>query len=339
MKLNDIIIRNIDKIPRVRITIPFMKRYILHNTAKTQIFSNIRPKNIFWKLKVEKLQLLGAKTYINGAHIYKFGGTATVMAEYVNTSPVPHLANVKLEVDGSITMLKLLMGPNTRYQQTHTFTVTEPKQYEITASISPTRPTIEARVSDSLTINVAVGLFDNRLKPVSEYPVSGAENAKLDIPYSFTGKTYIYPQQLPNGITINSIRATPVSGIITFEGQMYRHPLDIPYIELLFRVRNTSGADYIISYWGTVAIVIYDDPRYASLAEVTPHVPKRYTELSLRNNSTTTIKISIPIPTQFYGYVLLGHLMKMYSIEGSSRMFTYAGGVFTEQTIYRILLP
>jgi hypothetical protein len=217
--------------------------------------------------------------------------------------------------------------------------VSEPKNLTCKASSKP-RPERPGayiidviRESNSLTLTYPIGLFDDRYKPVSEYPVSGVDNAVLDIPYSWRIQNTIYPQPVLSGLSFSNLNISFVSGFLQYEGKYYKDPSGNNTVRISCRVTNNSQYDLNVRHWGLVVSVLYEDNQHVSQANVSVSFPT----FDLYRGQYRDYSIDVNLPTWAYGRVAIAHALNFY--DKATNTLRYTGGPFYCFEVYRLRLP
>lgn len=149
-------------------------------------------------------------------------------ARYIYNGIKPETLLIEQSVDSEKQSFLAFFPPKSYIDVTTSTTVSEPKYIacKATSKPRPERPgayIIDViRESNSLTLSYPIGLFDDRYKPVSEYPVSGVDNAVLDIVYSWRVESTVYPQPVLSGLMFSNMSVSFVSGFCNTRGSSTR---------------------------------------------------------------------------------------------------------------------
>jgi len=278
--------------------------------------------------KIDAVNLTGYRTTYGNAFIIKNGDSLTFSARYVSTRS--GVGIIEQQIGNNKKIINVLFPtPNSYYDLSLDYIPSNPEKLTCTASIKPKA----IGQGDVVTQVYPIGMFDLRDKPVSEYPVSGADNYVLDIAYSWQDKIHIYPTP-PTEITFSNIRFTLKSGFVSFEGNNYRDPNATLYADFLFNISTSYGASVTIKHWGILVGVMYDGCRNVSQVDVTNQVGKP-SDVSGYNVGAMYSFKNVPFPNWIYGKAFLIYALKVFK----NGYPVYYGGPVIQFTIGRLRLP
>jgi len=184
---------------------------------------------------------------------------------------------------------------------------------------------------DSQVKNYEIGLFDDRYKPVDQYPVPGADNTELDLVYDFRVQNLIYPEPLLDRTRIEGMEVEYEAGFVEYRGKMYRNPHVDAQMRFRWEFHNDRDKPLTLVHWGMPLSVLYEDNLHCSQINVDITFPDRTVDprKSVRYEFTTVI------PLWAYGRVSLAHAVNVYE----DGLLRYSGGPFYCFEVFRIVLP
>jgi hypothetical protein len=278
---------------------------------------------------VEKCDLLAPKdsfAVYRNVYVFEAGTEVIFRGRYVSTLFKPSTAKVVQSIDEDKRIVRVLFpGRGSYYECDVKHKIDKVGTLTATASIS------WRLRGDVQTKNYEVGLFDWRDKPVSEYPVSGADNAVLDLAYSWKDGNFVYPPQLPEGLSFTDMALSFESGFCPFKGRYYKDPTVNNVLRLRFRVLNNTGKPVTIKFWGAPFSVLYEDLRHVSQVNINLSVEDRM----VQNGYSTEYSFTINIPPWAYGKIAPALAFRIYR----NGMLVYGGGPFFQASVGRLLLP
>ena len=187
------------------------------------------------------------------------------------------------------------------------------------------------REYNSLSQVYSIGLFDDRYKPVDEYPVQGVDNAILDIPYSWGIENKVYPLPLPNGLIFDNLSVNFVSGFINYENKFYKDPETNNTVRITARIINNTGYTLNVQNYGLVLSTLYEDNRHVSQAIIDISFPS----FTMYNGTTYNYSLDINLPTWAYGKIAIAHAINFFR----NGILFYTGGPFFCFEAFRLRFP
>ena len=288
----------------------------------------VKPLAIRQAIRITGTKFSGYRTTLRNAFIAKPNDTLVFEVNYKNQLMRPNMAKIVQKIgDVEFTAQVLFMGGAPFTFQTSK-QITSPATLECSAQVTSELGIFRY---DSVSQRYSIGLFDDRYKPVAEYPVSGVSNAVLDIAYSWKVQNTIYPTPLPSGLTIDSLSIERVSGFITYEEKAYKDPAVNNTIRIKARIVNNTGATLTIRHWGLPLSVLYEDNRHVSQINVDVSFPTR----TIAHGTSYTYSLDINLPIWTYGKIAIAHAVDFYK----NGMYIYGGGPFYCLEAFRLRLP
>jgi len=272
----------------------------------------------------------GYRVIARNAYIGKYGDELTYEVYFKNNLYRPTIAKITQKIGEVERTTSILFKPKESRSYSVTKKLTRPES--LTCSASATSELGLFRY-DSISERYDVGLFDDRYKPVEEYPVSGVDNAALDVAYDWTVGTFIYPTPLPEGLSIEKISVSLKSGFISFEDKNYKDPAVNNTIRISARIINRTGDILTIKHWGLPLSVLYEDNKHVSQINVNVSISDR---TLYGYGEYYDYHLDINLPNWCYGKVAIAHAMNFYK---GKRTFIYGGGPFICLECFRLRLP
>jgi len=323
------------RLPRVypvktlRERIPFQVKNLIQ--ARDRIRNElalVKPLAIRKAVVITGANFSGYRTTLRNAYIGKYGDTLKFTVNYESQLTRPTMAKLVQRIGDVEKTMHVLFMPRAPYTLSVEKTLTDPASLRCSASVTSELGIFRY---DSISQTYNVGLFDDRYKPVEEYPVSGADNARLDIAYSWRITNLVYPTPLPEGLTIDSMWARFQSGFLSYGGKYYKDPGTNNIIRVGARIRNITGAKITLKNWGFPLSVLYEDNRHVSQINVNVSFPDR----TLYHGQLYSYYLDIPLPTWCYGKVALAHALNVYK----GGHYIYGGGPLWQIECFRLRLP
>jgi len=268
------------------------------------------------------------------------GDSISFKARYTYGGVKPEVIVLEQRIDGAKKTATILFPMRGSYYDLEVSTqITDPKNVTCKAISKPRRELPLRYLLDwmreynEVTQTYPIGLFDERPKPVSEYPVSGVDNAVLDIPYSWSVQNTAYPQPALGGLSFTDMRVEFSSGFLMYEGRPYKDPSSNNTVRVRCRIVNNSSYDLSVRHWGLVLSTLYEDNRHVSQANVDVSFPS----FDLYRGQYRDYYLDVNIPSWAYGRVAIAHAMNFY--DKATGTLRYAGGPFYCFEVYRLRLP
>lgn len=288
----------------------------------------IKPLAIRQAVRITGTRFTGYRTTLRNAYIVKAGDTLTYEVNYKSQLARPTMAKIVQrmgDVEATAQVFFLGGAPFTfRVQRS----ITDPAYLECTAQVTSELGFFRY---DSVSQKYPVGLFDDRYKPIVEYPVSGASNTELDIAYSWRVQNTIYPTPLPSGLTIDNLSIEKLGGFLTYGGKDYKDPAVNNRVRIKARIVNNTGATIKLTHWGLPVSVLYEDNKHVSQADVSVSFPEK----TLANGESYSYYLDLNLPAFAYGRVAIAHAINFYK----NGMYVYGGGPFYCFEVFRLRLP
>ncbi|RLE47823.1 MAG: hypothetical protein DRJ18_02780, partial [Candidatus Methanomethylicota archaeon] len=282
----------------------------------SNMVNDIRPLAPAKPVTIVNAELTGYRVFYNNAYLCMPDDELAFTVYYKNQTSRPAVAKIEQEFAGKKVIYNVLFMPNAPYQIALKTKVSEPKKYVASATVKTALWVVFG--TDSVSYTYPIGLFDDRPKPVSEYPVSGASNVALDIAYNFRVENKIYPTPLPSGLHIRDMYVQFVSGFVKYSGKLFKDPRTNNIIRVGARIVNNTGATIVVRHWGLPLSVLYEDNRHVSQVNVSVSFPDR----EIYNGQSYSYYLDVTIPSWAYGKVAIAHALKVYK----GGMFIYGGG-------------
>lgn len=301
----------------------YRRNRVWNEIADVKPMSRLKP---FYVQSADLLAPKGSFVIYRDVHVFKYGTESIWKAKYVSNVRGVHRASIVQRIGPSevrVTAIFPSYGSWLDYEMA----------YRIErAETAPASGVITWRMrQDSVTKNYEFGLFDDRYKPVAEYPVSGVDNAELTLAYSFSVANLIYPLPLLEGLEITDMKAEFLDGFVLFGGKRYKDPYMNNAIRYSYTVRNGRDKPLVLKHWGMPLSVLYEDDRHVSQINVDITFPDR----TLSPKATTSYTFTVNLHPAFYGKIALAHAVR-YLEDGTLR---YAGGPCFQVECFRLLLP
>lgn len=265
-----------------------------------------------------------------GFYLFRTSVPMNVSVEVRNEARTPRESLIVVSLDGDKAKkdVRLKAGETSTIRISKT--IYDPKYYDLRIRIYGKYTRI---LQDSVSTELPIGVLDERSKPVSEYPVQGAENLQLDLRVQWRGETYAYPEP-PRDVSFGAFFLTPRNGVKRINGRLYRDVFTQANFEARFDVANYTNKVLKVRTWGVAVAVIYEDMRHISYVDVTGNASiSRPDEIPV--GTARRFTISVPIPIWVYGHV---SIITAFLFEKDRDLY-YAGGPVYEFNLYRLRLP
>ncbi len=288
----------------------------------------IKPLAVRKAVRITGTKFSGYRTSLRNCFIFKPEETAVFQVDYVNQLVRPNVAKISQSIGDVEAKAQVLFLPRSTYTFQASRKVTSPAVLECSANVTSELGIFKY---DSVYQRYSVGLFDDRYKPLDEYPVSGVSNAILDIAYSWRVQNTVYPTPLPSGLTIDNLSVEMVSGFISYEGKAYKDPAVNNTVRIRARIVNNTGATIRLTHWGLPVSVLYEDNKHVSQADVSISFPEK----TLANGEYYSYSLDLNLPAWAYGRVAVAHAINFYR----NGLYFYGGGPFYCFEVFRLRLP
>jgi len=229
MSLPELMYTRLDQFPRVRTRTPlsaravgFLKSSRYARNRRWNSFADIRVLSRLKPFYVDSSDLLaprGSFVVYKDVHVFKYGTETIFRARYIGTLRKPSAAKV-IQTIGADKRVVRVIYPTRGYYDCEV-----PHKIDYVGTTKATAE-IRWRLRGDLQVkNFEFGLFDDRYKPVDEYPVLGADNAELTLAYDFKVGNSIYPAPIPEGVSITDMRVELRSGFAILTGSIIKTPI------------------------------------------------------------------------------------------------------------------
>jgi len=189
-----------ERLPHLGRTLKRRKDELRNLTVKT-----VRPLALVKAIMITGTKFSGYRTIFRNAYISRYGDELSYQVNVKNQLGRPTIATMTQAMGEEKEATTILFGPFAPYSRTMKKALTDPASLRCTTTVTSAAGLFRY---DSITETYNVGLFDDRYKPSEEYPVAGADNAILDIAYSWRITNLIYPTPLPSGLMGGSTTRT-----------------------------------------------------------------------------------------------------------------------------------
>jgi hypothetical protein len=287
----------------------------------------VKPMALTKAVAITGAKFSGYRLTLRNAYVAKSGDKLTYEVNYKNQLTRPTMAKITQKIGDVQDVVNVLFRPGAPYTRAVQKDLTDPASLVCSAEVTSELGFFKY---DSLSQTYNVGLFDDRYKPTSEYPVSNVNNAELDIAYSWSVANTIYPTPLP-GLTIDSLSAQLLSGFINYEGKFYKDPAVNNTVRIRARIVNNTGAPITVKHWGLPLSVLYEDNIHVSQANIDVSFATR----TISSGSAYSYYLDVNLPEWAYGKVAIAHAMNMYK----DSLYCYGGGGFYCIEVFRLRLP
>jgi len=282
-------------------------------------------------ISIKDTSFSGYRTKMRNAYIGKYGDELHYKVDYTSNLVRPTIAKITQSI-GDVKTIKTVLFKHRG--ETYSITVDKklekPESLRCSASVTSELGLFKY---DSISETYDVGLFDDRYKPVSEYPISNADNVVLDVAYDWKIGVSVYPPELPSGLIIDKISVSFLSGFIDYERKKYKDPSVNNTIRLRARIVNKTGDILKFEHWGTPLSVLYEDNKHVSQINVDVGIPTR---TLYGYGEYYEYYLDINLPTWCYGKIAVCHAMNFYK---GGKLYIYGGGPFICLESFRLRLP
>lgn len=267
----------------------------------------------------------GYRSIYRDLYLTRVGDKLTYAVRYSNETARPVTGDVDQSIGDVAKKVTVLFMPKAPYDLETEYGVEDPVTLVCSGSIK------SGIWSDSVSDQYPIGVFDDRSKPVGEYPVSGIDNAILDLAYDWKIENLVYPLPLASELRISNMSVRIVSGFTLFEGKYYKDPSSNNTVEIRWTLKNVGDRTITINHWGLPLSVVYEDSRRVSQMDVDVSVGRR----TLGINTSTDYAIRFNLPIWNYGRVAVAHAVEVLK----DSMPLYYGGPFMCFEVGRLRLP
>lgn len=288
----------------------------------------VKPLRKVKGIVIEGTSFSGYRMTLRNAYVSKYGDELIYRTRYKNQRAFPLMGKITQRMDEAEHITHVLFMPLAPYEAEVKHRVVEPKSLMCSAEVTAETGLIRY---DSVSEAFNVGLFDDRYKPAGEYPVSGVDNAILDIAYDFRVANLVYPLPLPSGLSFERMSASYRSGFLLYEGKQYKDPAVNNTIRVAATIRNNTGATVRVEHWGFPLSVLYEDNRRVSQIDVAVSFPAR----DIANGGTNSYYLDFNLPRWAYGRIAAAHALNIYK----DGMYIYGGGPLFQFEVFRLRLP
>jgi hypothetical protein len=295
----------------------------------------VRPLAVRKAVAITGSKFTGYRTILRNAYVGKSGDKLTYEVDYKNQLNRPTMAKITQKIGDVQGIMNVLFMPGAPYTFTVQKDLVDPASLQCSAEVTSELGYFKY---DSISQTYNVGVFDDRYKPVSEYPVSGADNVVLDIAYSWNVQNTVYPTPLPSELSFTNMSVSYKSGFILFEGKQYKDPAVNNTVRVYASIKNNSSTTLHVENWGFPLSVLYDDNQHVSQAQLSPSfgVGTVSTEIYSRKmffQADATISFTVKYPD---GTVAPGATVKAMDMWETT---TYASAVTDANGRCSITLP
>jgi len=303
--------------------------------AGNEIANNLtyfRPLSRLKPVRVEDLALAlpkGSFAKYKNVYIVKSGTEALLMGKYLWRMIKPGTALVTQSLGEEKNVIRVIFPPYGYYEAKTKLPINRAGTVTATG-------TIRWRLrQDTTTKNYEFGLFDDRPKPVREYPVAGADNVVLDLAYRFEERNYIYPPPIPSDLSFGDLSIAPQAGFLYFAGRWYKDPTTNNTLRLRWTLRNNTPYTIKARHWGLPISVLYEDVRHVSQVNAELSVSER----TISRGYTTTFDLTFNLPAWAYGYVAISHAVNVYQYRHGAWELYWSGGPVFQIMVGRLVMP
>lgn len=288
----------------------------------------VRPLRVIKSIDIEGTEFSGYRFKSSNAYIAKSGDEVSYTGLYKNLRASPITGRITQAMNTKKDEVVVLFMPSAPFKFESKYVVTDPGSLRCSSEVLAAAGIFRYdRISEAFNI----GVLDDRYKPVSEYPVSGADDVVLDIAYDWSVENLVYPLPLPSGLKFKNMSASFQSGFYPYEGKNYKDHATNNIIRAKATIKNNTGATIRVTHWGAPLSVLYEDLRHVSQIDVNVSFPSR----NISNGGTYSYYIDINLPRWCYGRVALAHALNVYK----GGMYIYGGGPLWQFEVFRLRLP
>jgi len=334
--LPELIYERIDRLPRVYISLSpkervkgFLKTLEYSRDSRRNAIADVRVLSRLGKpFYVDQSMLLAPKgsfVIYKNVHVFKYGTETIFRARYISSLYTVSKAKVTQTIGEDKKVVTVIFPPRGYYDCDLPHRITRVGKETATAEIL-WRMRVDRQVKE-----YNFGLFDDRFKPVDEYPVAGADNAELTLSYDFSEANLVYPTPLPSGLRITNMSVRFASGFVLFQDKYYKDPQMNNTVEFSWTLVNDTSYPLTVKHWGLPISVLYEDSRHVSQVNADISVSDR----SVPAGSSTRYTYSVNLPAWAYGHIALAHAVKVYR----PGALLYGGGPLFQFDVFRLRLP
>lgn len=288
----------------------------------------VKPLALVKAVVVTGTKFAGYRAVSSNAYIGKYGDELSHQVDVKSQLVRPTVATLTHIVGENKHIVEVIFMPLAPYSHGMKKIVGNPEALKCSAAVTSASGLFRYDAVDE-TFNI--GVFDDRHKPVGEYPVSGADNVVLDLVYSWGVKNTIYPTPVPPGLIFDSLSVELVSGFMKFEGKNYTDPSVNNKVRIRARIVNGTGATILLKHLGLPLSVVYEDNLRVSQINASVSFPDK----TLGNGQTYSYYLDVNLPAWCYGKVGIAHAINVYK----GGMYIYGGGPFYCFEVFRLRLP
>lgn len=270
----------------------------------------------------------GYETTFKGAYLGRYNDEVSYKVGYKSQFQRPTMAKLVQSIGDVEETAHVLFMPDAPFDKTVKKKITTPTTLTCASSVFSEKGFFKY---DALSEDFSVGVFDDRYKPATEYPVSGADNAILDLSYSWKKENKIYPPSLPSGLSFENLEAKSFQGFLLYGGKYYTDPTMNSWVNTSSVIRNNTGSRIRVETWGLLLSCLYDDDQRVSQVDVesSPSI------FNIEDGKTWSLGSMFIPPDWCYGKIAVAHAINFYK----DGMLIYGGGPLWQFEIFRILLP
>lgn len=276
---------------------------------------------------IDKYNLSGYVGTLDSIYLANYGEKLTFTVSYINETGRPVFARLYTRVGDVEKLVNVLFMAHAPYDLAVEYNVSSPLQLSCYANSQ----SIARQIYDEVNVTYTVGVFDNRYKPTGEYPMSGCDNAVLDIAYAWSVSNLVYPTPLPSGLSFTNLSVRFISGFVQYGGRYYKDPRRNNTVRVSATIVNNTGYTLTVSHYGLPVSVLYEDNRRVSMVNVSVSFPT----VTIPNGSSYPYTLDVNIPRDFYGKVAVAHALNFYR-DGFP---IYYGGPLYQFEVFRLMLP
>jgi hypothetical protein len=311
------------KIPRARTGRP--PSYLLHRRLSSYLNRRVRIDDVIHALSrlravtILRTSFSGYLFEHGGIYVVEKGKTLRYDAEYANQSGAPILVEVEQALGDAERRAEVLFAPYARFSYSVEAEARPGDMYAHALVRSPLGWTRYDYVSERFTLAVM-----RLLKPVSEYPVDGADNVVLDVAYRWSDGSSVYPSELPPGLSFTNMGYEYLSGFVEYGGRMYKDPNVDNVVRVRATINNGTGGAVSVSHYGLPLSVLYEDDRHVSQIDA----PVSFPSFDLGDGRSYSYSFDVALPDWCYGHVAVAHAIRF--VRGG--MPIYYGGPLWQLT-------
>jgi len=300
-------------------------RYKLRRAKYIHLVERVRSKERGTQFQIKSAKLRGTLKPFKEIYIAKPCDLFLIVT-YHNSGRSAR-ALVTQKIGDSVAKVTVLFGRDADYTLELKYRIDKPEEVPVLADIRKRRWRSDARLEKTL----ALGLADDRPKPVAEYPENEASNETLDIAPPWKEGKGVYPEKLPDGLTITPADFALQTGAIKWGKNYYMVPIEECRINFSWTVKNGTDRALTIEPVSFMLSTLYEDNVHMSYVNIQPAGDRKRVGVGKAGSYSLTV----PIPEWCYGRVTGTHVCKFY-FDG---MMRYYGGPIWYFFLGRVLLP